>query len=418
MRNVIFARIFSAAALSFFFSLPLLAQDANNANHAASTDQQQDPLKRELPEKEKKERKKALHEELEESYKKWLSEDVVYIITNEERAAFKKLSNNEERDQFIENFWLRRDPTPDTEENEYKEEHYRRIAYTNEHFASGKPGWKTDRGRMYIVFGPPDQIESHPSGGTYERPAEEGGGETSTYPFEDWRWRYIEGIGNEVIVEFVDTCMCGDYHMTIDRGEKDALLHVPGAGLTTYEQMGMTDKSTRFSGMESLGQGPFTQVNQTKQFDRLETYGRLQSVQPIKLKNFDELVSHKLNLHPLLFDVRTDFVKVTSGTVLVPITIQISNRDITYVTKDGVSRGVVNISGRVTTLGTKVVQTFEKTVQVDSPAELLQQEMEKASVDWQAIPLRPGLYRVDIVVKDANGDKGGVWSRSITVPKF
>ena len=167
----------------------------------------------------------------------------VWIITDEERAAFKQLSNDEERDNFIEAFWQRRDPTPDTEENEYKEEHYQRIAYANEHFAAGIPGWNTDRGRMYIMYGKPDEIESHPSGGTYERPMEEGGGETSTFPFEDWRYRYLEGIGQEVIIEFVDTCMCGEYHMTMDRSEKDALLYTPNAGLTLYEQMGMVDQS-------------------------------------------------------------------------------------------------------------------------------------------------------------------------------
>ena len=153
---------------------------------------QADPLKRPLTEKQKKANAKALKQELGSTYKKWLNEDVRWIITPEEMSAFKQLSNDEERDQFIEQFWLRRDPTPDTVENEYKEEHYRRIAYANEHFAAGKAGWRTDRGRIYIVFGPPDEIEAHPSGGQYNRPIEEGGGDTSTYPFETWRYRYIE----------------------------------------------------------------------------------------------------------------------------------------------------------------------------------------------------------------------------------
>ena len=154
-----------------------------------------------------------------------------------------KLNNDEEREQFIEQFWLRRDPTPDTEENEFKEEHYRRIAYANEHFASGIPGWKTDRGRIYITFGPPDEIEDHSSGGFYERPPEEGGGETSTFPFQQWRYRYIEGIGNNIIIEFVDPTMSGEFRMTSDPSEKDALLYVPGAGLTMMEQMGLSDKT-------------------------------------------------------------------------------------------------------------------------------------------------------------------------------
>jgi GWxTD domain-containing protein len=116
--------------------------------------------------------------------RRWLDEDVAYIITSEERSAFKHLKTDEEREQFIESFWLRRDPTPDTIDNEYKDDHFQRIAYANEHFASGIPGWKTDRGRIYIMYGKPDEIESHPSGGTYDRPIEEGGGTTSTFPFE------------------------------------------------------------------------------------------------------------------------------------------------------------------------------------------------------------------------------------------
>jgi len=115
---------------------------------------------------------------------KWVDQDVTYIITAEERAAWKRLKTDEEREAFIESFWLRRDPTPDTIDNERRDEHYERIAYANEHFASGIPGWKTDRGRIYIMYGKPDEIESHPSGGTYDRPIEEGGGTTSTFPFE------------------------------------------------------------------------------------------------------------------------------------------------------------------------------------------------------------------------------------------
>src|SRR5437868_1740638 len=195
---------------------------------------QADPLKRPLTDKQKKQNAKSLKVELSKTYKKWLDEDVRWIITDEEQKAFKLLSNDEERDQFIEAFWQRRDPTPDTIENEFKEEHYRRMAYANEHFAAGIPGWKSDRGRIYVMYGPADEIESHPSGGSYERPMEEGGGATSTLPFEQWRYRYLQDLGQESIIEFVDTCMCGDYHMTMDRSEKDALLYTPNAGLTLY----------------------------------------------------------------------------------------------------------------------------------------------------------------------------------------
>lgn len=404
----------------------LLAQSSKSTS---TTDQPQaqeaDPLKRTLTDKQRKEQQKAMRKELGEVYKKWENEDVKWIISDEERTAFHQLSNDEERDNFIEQFWLRRDPTPDTVENEYKEEHYRRIAYANEHFAAGKAGWRTDRGMIYIKFGPADEIETHPSGGLYERPTEEGGGTTSTFPFETWRYRYLEGLPGsqkqEVIIEFVDTCMCNDYHMTMDRSEKDALKNVPGAGLTLYEQMGLSSKADRFSGggLEQLGQGPGGQNSaQTKQFDRMELFANLQRAPAIKFKDLEEIVSHKVTFNLMPFEVQTDFVKVTSDTVLVPVTIQIKNKDITFVTKEGVSRGTVNIFGRVTTLTQKIAQTFEDTVQVDVPSELLPKTVENSALYWKALPLKPGRYRMDLVLKDVNGDRMGTWSRSFIVPEY
>jgi GWxTD domain-containing protein len=393
----------------------------------ASTPSQQapevDPLKRTPSEKVRKDQSKALKQEISKTYKKWLDEDVRWIISDEERQAFSKLSNDEERDNFIEQFWYRRDPSPDTVENEFKEEHYRRIAYANEHFAAGKPGWRTDRGMIYVKFGPADEIDSHPSGGLYQRPIEEGGGSTSTYPFETWRYRYLEGLEGsqkqEVIIEFVDTCMCNDYHMTMDRSEKDALLNVPGAGLTMYEEMGMSSKAQRFTGggLERLGVGPMG-TNQSKQFDRLELYSNLTKAPAVKFKDLEEVVSHKVTFNLIPFEVQTDFVKVTADTVLVPVTIQIKNKDITFVTKEGVSRGTVNIFGRVTTLTQRIAQTFEDTVQVDTASELLPKIVDNNALYWKALPLKPGMYRMDVVVKDVNGDRMGTWSRSFRVPEY
>src|SRR6266705_666510 len=244
---------------------PAVTEQGSPVEVDQTEDQSGDPLKRPISEKRRKENAKSFKHELSVEDKKWLNEDVRWIVTDDERKAFMQLSNEEEREQFIEAFWQRRNPNPDSEDNEFKDEHYRRIAYANEHLPAGIPGWKTDRGRIYIVFGAPDEIESHPSGGSYQRPMEEGGGETSTFPFEDWRYRYIDGIGQEVIIEFVDSCMCGEYHMTLDRSEKDALLMTPNAGLTLYEQMGMSTKASRFNGgLERLGVGPESASLQTK----------------------------------------------------------------------------------------------------------------------------------------------------------
>ena len=393
------------------------------AQPASNQDQEVDPLKRQRSDKERYTSQKALRQELKGTYRTWLNQEVPYIITDEERKAFTSLSNDEERDAFIENFWLRRNPNPDSPENEFREEHYRRIAYANEHFAAGKPGWKTDRGHIYIAYGKPDDIDSHPSGGSYNRTPEEGGGTTTTFPFEIWHYRYLEGIGENIDIEFVDTCQCGDYHFTIDRSEKDALLNVPGAGLTQYEEMNHKDKTDRFngSGIEKIGGGPEGQQAQGKEFDRIELAAKLFAPPPIKFKDLDAFVSeHKLLTGPVFpFDVRTDFVKVTESMDMVPITLQIKNRDITFQTKDGVAKGLVNILMKVTTITGKTVQTQEDTVEVDQPSELLEKTLDRQSVYWKAIPLVPGLYRLDIAIKDVNNpDHIGYYGRGIDVPVY
>src|ERR1700677_266229 len=406
---------------------PATNQPQTTAAPAAAPDQQADPLNRQLSDKDRYKAQKALRQELKGPYKTWLNEEVPYIITDDERRAFTSLSNDEEREAFIENFWQRRNPNPDSEENEFREEHYRRIQYANDHYAAGKPGWKTDRGRIYIMWGEADSIDSHPSGGLYERPIDEGGGETSTYPFEIWHYRYLEGIGDNVDIEFVDTCQCGDYHFTIDRSEKDALKYVPGAGLTQYEEMNHQGKTDRFNGngLEQLGNGPMGSHDQSKEFDRIELAAKLFAPPPIKFSDLDAALdafssSHKLlSGPPFPFDVRTDFVKVTDSMDLVPITIQLRNRDITFVTKDGVSKGVVNILGKVTTIMHKTVQTFEDTVEVEEPAELLQKALDGKRLYQKSLPLQPGLYRLDIAIKDVNNpDHIGIFGRALDVPTY
>src|SRR5207302_3733716 len=231
----------SATILLGSWSIPALAQgqSANQPGSSQQADQKQDNGKKRVSEKQ-------VLKELATPYKKWLSEDVVYIIGDIERRAFLQLQTNEERENFIEEFWQRRSPDPDSVDNPVKEEHYRRIAYANEHFASGVAGWRTDRGRIYIMYGKPDTLESHTQGENYERPLDQGGGETKTYAFEDWTYHYIEGIGENVELEFVDPSGTGEFRLTTDPSEKDALLYVPGAGLTLAEQEGMSSKAARF----------------------------------------------------------------------------------------------------------------------------------------------------------------------------
>ncbi len=405
-------------------SAPTQQQTPPTVNKTEPAEEKPDPLKRRLSDREKLQQNKYLKQELKPdgTFKKWLEQDVVWIISDQETQAFKSLKNDEEREAFIENFWLRRNPNPDSPENEFREQHYARIAYANEHYAAGKPGWKTDRGHIYIAYGKPDSIDSHPSGGTYDRPMEEGGGSTSTFPFEVWHYRYLEGIGDNIDLEFVDSCQCSDYHLTIDRSEKDALKYVAGAGQTMYEQMGMAKRQDRMTnGMEQLGSGPMSSSQQSKQFDRIALFAKILAAPPIKFKDMEQYItsSQILKGPPFLFDVRTDYVKVTNDTVLVPVTLQIRNQDVTFNTKDGVSTGTVNILGQVSNINHRIVQTFEDTVNVQVPAEFLAKTQAQRNLYWKALPLRPGLYKVDIVIKDVNNPEHiGTWRRSVNVPKY
>src|SRR5690242_355498 len=404
--------------LALFVSTALIAQD--KANSSSSSSSSSDTIAKPLTKKQLEKKQKALEKELMGPWKKWLNEDVVYIITDEEKQAFKRLKTDEERQQFVEQFWLRRDPTPDTEENEFKEEHYRRIAYANDHFASGIPGWKTDRGMIYIKYGAADEVESHPSGGSYQRPYEEGGGETSTYPFETWRYRYLEGIGTNIVIEFVDTTMSGEYHISTDPEEKDALLYVPGAGLTMAEQMGLANKTQRFQRTDGthLGTGNQPLPESMNEFTRLEQNAKLFKAPAIKFKDLEAAVSSTVRYNTLPMHVRADYIRITDSTVLTSLTLQFKNSDLQYATKDKVAKATVNLYGRITSLTRRPVNWFEDTIGMEVPAEMLQQAMNGSRVYSKSIPLAPGTYRLNIVAKDVVGNTMNNFEMPLVVPHY
>jgi len=403
----------SVLSLSLLAGISAVVQDKKSSS-------QRETVARPMTDKERKKKEEKLRKELETPYRKWLNEDVAYIITDEERTAFKRLQTDEEREQFIEQFWLRRDPTPDTVENEFKEEHYRRIAYTNENFASGIPGWKTDRGRIYITYGPPDEKETHPSGGTYERPSEEGGGTTSTFPFEQWRYRYIEGIGTDINIEFVDPTMSGEYRMTMDPSEKDALLYVPGAGLTMMEQMGMSSKDDRFNRTDGTHLGvPFgAETEKMNEFNRLEQFAKLQRPPAVKFKDLEAAVNSRISYNILPMKVREDFFPLTEASVLTFITLQFDNKDLQFHAKDGVQKASVNIFGKVSTMTRRIVTNFEDTVEVTSPPEYLQQTAQRKSIYNKTVPLAPGTYRLNVVAKDVVGGNLNSYEVALVVPRM
>jgi len=381
---------------------------------------QRETIAKPLTDKERRKREEKLRKELEGPYRKWLNEDVAYIITDEERQAFKRLQTDDEKQQFIESFWLRRDPTPDTAENEYKEEHYRRIAYANERYASGIPGWKTDRGRIYITLGPPAEIESHPSGGTYERPIEEGGGTTSTYPFEIWRYRYVEGLGNDIMIEFVDPTMTGEYRMTMDPSEKDALLYVPNAGLTMMEQMGLSSKTDRFNRTDGthLGTGTQPLPARMNQFERLHQYAMLQKAPQIKFKDLEAAVNSSIRYNLLPMKARADFMRITGSSVMTNVTLQFDRRDLQFQDKEGVSKAIVNIYARITSMTRRPVNVFEDTVTIEAPTSMLGEYSKGMSIYQKSVPLAPGLYRMNVVAKDIVSGNMNNYEMALPVPHF
>jgi len=358
---------------------------------------------------------RTVKREIKDAYKKWINNDVSYIITKEEKKAFYALQTDEERENFIENFWRRRDPNPDTEENEYREEYYERIAYANEHFTSGIPGWKTDRGRIYIAWGKPDSVETHPTGGSYDRPSYEGGGSTTTYPFEVWFYRHLDNVGEGLEIEFVDPTGTGEYRMARNSNEKDAMANVPGAGLTTAEQLGMS-KGERLNGGSQNTWGR----EQDSPFRRLEIITNLQRPPAVKFGDLQGALTDSpvIDNNPLAFDVRVDYFRQAEDRVITTFTIQTNNKELTFDESGGMKTAKMNIFGRVTAVSGKRSGIFEDSVTTNATAEELAEARDRKSVYQKAMALTPGTYKYDIVVRDVSSGNRGIVSMGFTVPRY
>ena len=371
------------------------------------------------PEESVEKKSRVVKAEVKEVYKNWLKKDVAYIITSEEKKAFNALKTDEERENFIENFWRRRDPNPDTEENEFREEYYERIAYANEHFASGIPGWMTDRGRIYITWGKPDSIESHPSGGSYDRPSYEGGGSTTTYPFEVWFYRHLDNVGDGIEIEFVDPTGTGEYKIATSPYEKDALLMVPGAGLTTAEQLGLANKADRISGQYQNGASYMRE--QDTPFRRMEIITNLQRPPQVKYSDLQALAggdSGVIDNNPLDFQLNVSFFRQSDDRVITAFTVQADNKELVFENVGGLETANMNIFGRIMAVSGKRSGIFEDSVAANATTEELADAKEKKSVYQKAIALAPGTYKVDVVVRDVRSGNKGIRSLGFTVPKY
>lgn len=363
----------------------------------------------EQPRKIKREPKKA--------YKDWIS-DVEPILTQAERDAWKKLGTDDEREKFIEDFWNSRDPDPDTEENEFKEEYFERVTYANEHFSSGIAGRLTDRGRVYIKFGKPDEIESHPAGGFYERPSYEGSGSTSTYPFEKWFYRNIGTVGSGIELEFVDPTGSGEYRLARNADEKDALIHVPGAGQTFAEMTGSETRADRITGLGSFGRVNYGRV-QDSPFEVMNVLIGLDRDLPFTRNYLSSSTNTPIaDDSAIEFETQINYFRQSDNRVLAVLTVQTNNEQLQFADSGGVQTARLNIFGKVTSVANRRVGKFEDSVTTTAAVEELSTTRMRKSAYARGFILEPGRYRVDVIVRDTQSGAAGLRQVGFVVPEF
>lgn len=343
-------------------------------------------------------RKPAAQEDM-RYYQRWLDEDVRYLITAEEKSVFKSLTTNEEREKFIDDFWRRRDPSPETLQNEFKEEHYRRIAYSNDMFAAGKPGWMTDRGRIYITFGPPDRKETNPTGTQLQRSEMEGGNMT-TYPFEVWEYRYIEGIGSDITIEFVDRTGTNDYQIALNDNEKDALFSITGSQVATGND---SQRMVRAKDMP---------------FERLNTYMKLQQPPQIKFKKLEEAVSARVSYNQLPMEVQDNYLRITDESVLTAVALEFDNSNLSFEGAGDDYLAYINLYGRVTDISKRTVEVFEDSINAHLTSEQVKQGSKGKSLYQKKMMLRPGRYVIDAVAEDKTSGRMGSVQKLLVVPRL
>ncbi len=187
------------------------------------------------------------------------------------------------------------------------------------------------------------------------------------------------GLGTDIQIEFVDKTMTGEYRMTMDPSEKDALLMVPNAGLTLMEEMGLASKDDRFNRTDGtrLGIGDQPVSSRLNQFNRLEQYVALQKPPSTKFKDLEAIATSRITYNVLPMKARTDFIRLTDSSILTYITLQFDRKDLQFQLKDGMQRATVNIYASITAMSRKRVTSFDDTVYVEALPETLQEESKR-----------------------------------------
>ena len=329
-----------------------------------------------------------------EKTKDWLQSEVQYLITEEERQVYSRLTTDEERERFIDDFWRRRDAG---EPGSFREEFYRRVAYANENFHAGSPGWRTDRGRIYILYGPPNRRDAHPMGGRYTKPANLGGDTITTFPFETWEYDYIPGIGQEISIEFVDHSGTGVYTIETDPNKKDVFYWRRGEQPLNNRRVEPSYKEQPFS--------------------RLEVWAKLQAPPPLKFPELREEVRAKISYNQLPFDSTTAFVRMSSEMWAVPVTVTLPNNSLMFIGKEGYFEAELQMYTAVTSITGQMVYQVDDSFKARSGDFTLPELLQQRTYHQCIIPLPAGRYKLRILLKDVNSGKTGIQESSFWIPQ-
>ncbi len=357
-----------------------------------------------------------LQKDLPQFYKDWLAKDVIYIITPKEKEVFLELRTEKERDIFVQAFWKQRDPTPGTPANEFKEEHYRRISYANEHFGreTSRPGWMTDRGKIYILLGPPQDISAF-EGGTFVHPVTiwsyQGKPEYGLPSYFDIAFYKRRGMGEYIL-----------YSPTLD-GPMSLLINYRGDPIdvsSAYQQLRkynvrLAEVSLSLIPGESLSFGQPSLAS-----DML--IGQLSSL-PEKvvdatyaeaLLKFKDVIEVEYTANYIGSESLASVIQDDSGIFFVHYSVQPDKLSVLSDDKD--FRLDFDLNGIVTDLNGNLVFQYDRTFPLQFTAGQIQDIGKTAVVIQDAIPLVPGEYKFSLLMKNTASKEFTSFEKMITIP--
>ncbi len=347
----------------------------------------------------------------EKAAKVWLEEIVPYIITKAEREQFKGLTTSEERVAFIARFWQRRDPTPETPEQEAKLEHYHRLAFANKFFGAGRPGWRTDRGRIYILLGPPDQIDSDPMGRWAHQ-----------YPTEVWIYRDTPHplLPPNMEFAFVDRRLTGDYELSFDLlGDSDATRRTE-----RLMDEGFLDSMARAE-VRAMNLGrPGTWRPATDGLSpELERLSELALVSQIPARNLQPLaeeVTARVTFDTSRLEVERliEFYRASDGYICIPVSLRLPYRDFTYLEKDRYYETRFDVLGRILDGEEQVVNESSRQEFFAVPKDQFESYKDKFLLYQLILYAPPGTHELQLVVRDNASNSIRMMETELQVPDF